>query len=218
MLIRCLQERPGGTLHSFGPMTENRITRANTVHKFEPVAADGAHVCEVKDKKLIARLLSISEGFEPYGEKALIEARTHYGWISPEEREQVERAKANQIAEGLGPVVLEFLDDDDDDVQTIHKPIDHDDDAALDLGPVIDEQGNEDPMIADPLNNPPSNSASEKTIRRWILALPGITDADSHDQLIKFAEDNYGKDLSKIAQAKTMHRHIVVMVSQGRDD
>jgi hypothetical protein len=58
MLIQCRQERKDGTV----------IELDKSKYHFKP-NADGAHVCEVKDRKHIDTLLSIVEGFHVHGEE-----------------------------------------------------------------------------------------------------------------------------------------------------
>lgn len=56
MLIVSKIERQGGS----------RITIGNTAYMFEPTGKSGKHMCEIKDEAHIKRLLSITEGFEPF--------------------------------------------------------------------------------------------------------------------------------------------------------
>lgn len=153
------------------------ITR---VYDFAP-NDKGVIVCEVTHDADIRRLLSIREGFGPYGDEAEAEAREVYGWVDIDEAQSQEQ----RVAPGQVEITTEWVDDDETDAAPAYDGDDNDGDFAP-----ASALGGGLPEI-------PAANADGDVWMAYGRALPGVTDPKNHAQLNQYAEENYGETLDQ---------------------
>lgn len=178
----------GGTLVRNQPDPSQVRKGLTRVYDFKR-GADGALVCEVTDERDIKRFLSLIDGFSPYGEESITEARELWRWTG----EHAEADDAPKLAAGQPAIVDVFIDDDDDDKDPVD-PVDQDDDE-------LDQRG---AGLQTGLPDIPAANADGDAWMAYGKALPGVSNPKNHAELSAYASANYGVDLKTKGTVKML--------------
>ena len=177
----------GGTLVRNQPDPSQVRKGLTRVYDFKR-GADGALVCDVTDERDLKRFLSLIDGFSPYGEEAITEARELWRWTG----EHPDADDTPTLAAGQ-PVIVDVFIGDDDETDS-GEPVDPDD---LDL----DQRG---AGLQTGLPDIPSKDADGDDWVAYGKALPGVSNPKNHAELTAYAAANYGADLKTKGTVKML--------------
>ena len=168
-------------------MPDPRAVRAGTTRVYTFVRDErGNFICDVSHVADLRRLLSIREGYAPYGEAAEKEATEKFGWTYDIMALDVTRDFDED--ETQPPVVTELFDE-DGNVLEVDDLDDDDEEAELKVPEdFVPPNLGELPAV-------PAKNADGSLWMAYISALPGVAGtkpADMKAKLREYGEQNYG--------------------------